>query len=230
MVTPILDETELDRIAAAVAEAEGRTRAEIVCVITREVSTYPETPLIAGVVAALVLAPAAGVVGLGLSGLPLEAGWRVGHVAATGLELHRAVLDYAVLQAAMFGFSAWLAAIPGVRRALTPDGVKRARVRKAAEQQFQSARLAEAGGKTGLVIFVSLHDRKVEIIADPATHEACGEAVWRGAVEALRKQMRAGRPTDGLIEAVEICGAALAQHFPPTGPRENTRPDRALEL
>jgi putative membrane protein len=224
MVTPVLDETQLDRIEAAVATAERGTARQIVCAIAREVSTYPETPLVAGVVAALALAPAGAALGLEFAALPFGEAWRVGHVAAGSLQLHRAVLDYALLQAVLFGLVAWIAAIPAVRRRLTPDFVKRARVREAALQQFRSARL------DGVLIFVSILDQKVEILAEPAIHEACGEAVWREAIAALREQMRAGRPAEGLIRAVEICGAALASRFPPDGPRDNTHPDRAIEL
>jgi putative membrane protein len=140
------------------------------------------------------------------------------------------VLDYALLQAVLFGLFAWIASIPAVRRRLTPAFVKRARVREAAQQQFQAARLGGEAGPGGVLIFVSIHDQKVEILAEPAIHQACGEAVWQGAVAALRQDMQAGRPAEGLIRAIEICGAALAGHFPPDGPRDNTHPDRAIEL
>ncbi len=229
-MTPILDETELDRIAAAVADAESRTAYEIICVVTREVSTYPETPLVVGIIVALILIPAAAALGLGLAALSPGGDWLVGHVAAAGVQLHRAMLDYALLQAAAFGLAAWLAAIPPVRRFLTPDRLKAARVKKAAQQQYQSARFADDGTGAGLVIFVSLHDRKVEIITDRATHQAVGETVWRGAVDAIRTKMAAGQAEEGLIDAVKICGAGLAGQFPAAGPRENTHTDRAIEL
>ncbi len=57
MVSPILSEADHDRLEAAVAAAERRTTGEIVCVLTREVSTYPEVPVAAGAVAALAPVP-----------------------------------------------------------------------------------------------------------------------------------------------------------------------------
>ena len=41
--------------------------------------------------------------------------------------------------------------------------------------------------------------------------------------------MKAGKPADGFVRAIEICGAALAVHFPPNGPPKNILPNDILE-
>ncbi len=117
-----------------------------------------------------------------------------------------------------------------MRRILTPEPLRSARVRTAADQQFLATGLAANAYRTGVVIFTSIHDRRVEIIADKAINQACGEAIWHAGVQAVEDGMRRGDPAGGLIEAVEVCGEALARHFPSDGGGENTLVDRALEL
>ncbi len=41
--------------------------------------------------------------------------------------------------------------------------------------------------------------------------------------------MKTGKPADGYIQAIEICGKALAMHFPPTGSPRNAFPNSVLE-
>jgi uncharacterized membrane protein len=41
--------------------------------------------------------------------------------------------------------------------------------------------------------------------------------------------MKMGKPAEGFIKAVETCGAALAQHFPPNGAPKNRLPNSILE-
>ena len=72
---------------------------------------------------------------------------------------------------------------------------------------------------------------QVQILADGAIHDKVGEPTWARAVKAISDAMRGGRdPTAGIIEAVEICGAALREHFPATGPREHAFSPRPLEV
>ena len=42
--------------------------------------------------------------------------------------------------------------------------------------------------------------------------------------------MKRGRPADGFVRAVELCGDALAEHFPSQGPRANALSDRLREI
>ena len=47
-----------------------------------------------------------------------------------------------------------------------------------------------------------------------------------GAVDALVAHMREGRIADGFVAAIDLCGAELAKHFPPTGASRDELPDR----
>ena len=233
----MITEAQQRDIMAAVGRAEAATDGEIVCVFARQVSHYPEVSLAAGAFAALVLPPVALALGLHPAALLHEvlaaagglSGWAAADLSADAETLM--ILDgYAVLQAVLFTLVASLTTIPALRRLVTPGSLKRHRVHKAAWAQYVATGLHTTEGVTGVLIFASLDDRVVEIVAEPAIHQKVGDKVWKAAVAAVRSGMKAGDPVKGFVSAVEVCGAALAEHFPSTGPHANAVSDRLVEL
>jgi putative membrane protein len=227
----MLSEAQHQRIADAVAAAEARTTGEIVCIMAREVSNYREVPLAWAAAVALVAPLLALLLGADPAWLTFwRHDWTVGHVAAAGSALTPALESLIVAQAVLFAVVAGLVSIPPVRRLLTPATLRRRRVHRAALQQFLATGLHLEAGRTGVVIFAARQDRRVEILADDAIHKAVGEVVWDAAVAAVQAGMKQNDPATGFVRAVELCGDALAQHFPSTGPRDNQISDRLLEL
>ena len=123
--------------------------------------------------------------------------------------------------------------IPAVRRAGDARSLAEAsKVERAAHQQFAAISARAAGSDTGVLIFVALEDRQVRILAEKALHEKADEAAWKAAADAVGAAMKAGGdPTAGIVKAVEICGAALAEHFP-VGPggRQNAFSARPVDI
>jgi putative membrane protein len=211
----MLSEADHRKIEAAVQAAEARTTGEIVCILSHEVSNYRETPLAWAAAASLLLPP-----------LALVAGWRPGAFFGAAEDLE----SYALVQVILFAVTAALVAIPPVRRRLTPTSLKGHRVHRAAMQQFLATGLHASADRTGVVIFASQADRRVELLADDAIHAAVGDIAWNAAVKAVQDGMRRRDPASGFVRAIEICGDALAEHFPSTGPHANALSDRLLEL
>ena len=223
----ILSRADHDRIAAAVGAAEEKTSGEIVCILTREVSEYRETPLAWAAAAALVLPPVAVLLGFDPAALAAAREWSAG---ADSLSLLETIAWYTVAQGAVFLAVLLLVLTPAIRRLLTPSALKAHRVHKAAMTQFLATGLTNAADRTGVVIFASLGDRKVEVLADKLIHDAVGEAVWTKAVAAVQTGMKRSDPGGGFVDAVAICGGALAEHFPAKGERVNALADGPLEL
>ena len=217
-------------IAAAVGRAEEATSGEIVCVLAPEADDYAETP-VAWAAALALLAPAVAVLAGWRPSLPLPwlHSWQAG-APALAVQVEEALAAFALVQALVFGLVFALASVPAVRRALTPGVLKRAKVRKAAASQFLSTGLAAAPDRTGVLIYASLHDRQVEVIADRLIHDKVGPDAWRDAVKAVEQGMKGGATGGGFVGAVQVCGAALAAHFPPAGPRANAFSDELREL
>ena len=100
---------------------------------------------------------------------------------------------------------------------LVPKPVQRARAHRAALEQFVLRGVSRTGNRTGVLVFVSLAEHYVRIVADEAIAQKVHGSEWQAAVDALTAHMRIGRIAAGLIAAIERCGAVLAEHAPPDG-------------
>jgi putative membrane protein len=115
---------------------------------------------------------------------------------------------------------------PRVRVSLLPRRARRAAAYRAAMEQFTIRGIARKKERTGILIFVSLAERYVRIIADEGISSRVAQSEWQGAVDALVDHMRSDRIADGFVVAIERCGKALETHFPRTGPSRDELPDR----
>lgn len=228
----MLTEKDRETIAQAVAVAEAKTSGELVCVLARRVSSYREVPLIWAAVASLVITPI--LVSFGLKPTLLQelmgGGWMAAQTSSLDANLRLALASYAALQAVVFVVVGLIVLIPPIRRLLTPGVLKQHRVHRAALTHFAAIGLTAEDAPTGIVIFASEEDRRVEVIAGQAIHQKCGEAAWREAVKAVQQGMRSGDEGGGFVRAVQICGEALAKHFPADGQRANRLSDRPVEI
>lgn len=228
MVTQVTPK-DADRIAQAIAQAEASTSGEIFCVLARRVSAYHDVSLAWAAVAALMLP-------LGLIPLGFEAswipgfgdGWEAAHLAARDVGIGHALTAYAVIQAAVFVTVFLLTSIPVIRRVTTPRAVRRARVRKAALEQFLAHGIHVTEGRTGVLIFAALEDHQVEVIADEAIHAKVDPSVWGDAVEVLAQGLKRDDPAAGFIAAIGLCGEVLAAHFPPAEQNPNELADKLV--
>jgi putative membrane protein len=203
------------RITAAVARAEEGTSGDVFCVLAGEVSSYREVPIAWGAAAALLIPP----IVLALAFRPLldavtAGGWTASQASAAPGEIAFALTGYATVQILIFAFVAGLTALAPIRRAVTPRFLKQHRVKKAAFHHFAAAHSHAKDSETGVLIFVALVERQVEVLADAAIHAKAGEAVWQDAARAVRDGMREPDPTAGIEQAIATCGAALKAHFP----------------
>jgi len=227
----MLSAIDQDRIAEAVTKAEEGSSGEIVCALAGEVSTYREVPLAWAAAVTLAVPPIA----LALGVQPLTAGggglWMIAQASAVEWQLTLALGLYAAMQIVLFLIVALVVHVPAVRRVLTPRTLKAHRVAKAAQHQFAAVSARAVGSDTGVLIFVALEDRQVQVLADAAIHQKCGDAVWEEAAQAIRGAMRAGKdPTGGIVEAIAICGAALREHFPSSEPHAHAFSPRPMEV
>ena len=60
-----------------------------------------------------------------------------------------------------------------------------------------------------ILLFVSLGERYVEILADHATHAIVPEGTWNRIVDEFVAAVQSGRIAEGVVSAIESCGAML---------------------
>lgn len=223
MMTP----ADHQRVAAAIAEAEATTSGEIFCVVSAASAKYRETALAAAAAVALLGPPLALLLGLRPAGLiqavliVVQSGWTVEQAGAVNTMVTSALVGYAALQALLFGAAAALVSIPAVRQALTPARLKREHVHARAMEQF-THRLHATAASTGVLIYVSIAERMVQVIADEDIHAKVASGLWDQAVKAATGPIAKGDVAGGLIGAIRLCGQALAEHFPAEGAATRT--------
>lgn len=219
------------RISAAIAAAEARTSGEIFCVVARKVSSYRDVRVGWAALAALLLPMALIPLGFDPAWFPGVAdSWEIAHLAARDVTIGRALTAYAILQAAIFISVFLIVSLPGLTRIVAPAPLRRARMRQAAMQQFLAHGLHQTEARTGVLIFASVADRQVEVVADAGIYDKVDASVWGDAVAALTRELRAGRPAEGFEAAVGLCGDVLADRFPPRPADVNELPDRLVVL
>ena len=228
----MLSDDDRARIERAIKTAEAGTTGEIYCVVGQESSDYREVPVAWGAIAALLgpaLRLAAGI------HVPapddLGAGWTAAQMSSAAEAAARAALSGAILlQGALFVVVAILVAIPPIRRFMTPRGLKRERVRRRAQEQFLAKNLQATRERTGVQIYVSAHEHMAELIADDGIAAKVEDRVWDEAMQRLMAGFKAGRPAEGFEEAIGLCGAILAEHFPPRADNPNELSDSVVVL
>lgn len=201
--TRLIPPQERLRLEAAIAEAERGTCGELALVVVRACDPYDAVPWRLAVALAAVALLA---VALAWPEAPATA-----LLSAQGLAL---VAGHA------------LAELPAVRRSLVSDALRETRVAERARRAFAEHGLARTPGRCGILLFVTLLERRVVVLADEGVHgrvAAAGEEpVWQALVAGMEAGLREGRAAEALLATVQRCGALLAAHAP--GPERPADP------
>jgi uncharacterized membrane protein len=104
--------------------------------------------------------------------------------------------------------------------------------RERAWMVFSKLRVWDTEHNNGVLLYVNLADRAVEIVADRGIAARVARPAWQAICHAARDRFREGRIETGALTAIEAIGAVLAEHFPlaPGQSRANELPDRPVIL
>ncbi|MGO9424827.1 MAG: TPM domain-containing protein [Steroidobacteraceae bacterium] len=103
-----------------------------------------------------------------------------------------------------------------VETALTPLHILNELTPRArALEVFAHLRVWDTECNNGVLIYVQLADRTVQIVADRGFAGRVGPAEWESVCRLMEAHFRAGRFREGSIAGVDAVGALLARHFPP---------------
>ncbi|WP_375428634.1 TPM domain-containing protein [uncultured Sphingomonas sp.] len=220
-----LGQADQATVSAAVAAAEARTNGEIVTVVAPRSDAYHDVALHWAVLAILGMLAS-------LAAFPqvAERGWALVDPWATRSPTGGLLAVALVLVTATFLLARLLLAWMPLRLALTPGSTEARRVRRRAVELFRVAAERRTKARTGVLLYLSLAERRAEIVADEAIHSRVAPEVWGEAMTALLMATRDGRPGAGMAAAVERIGAVLAKHFPRTEDDLNELSDRLVEL
>ena len=201
-----LSKKDEERIRQAVADAESRTRGEIVPMIVGESDPYAHLHVTGGIAFAV----AAFVAGITL--MPkIHPSW------------------YLIFEIIGYVAGSLLFRLDSIKRLFLTSREMEAKVFDRALSAFYEHGLHKTKEFTGILILASLLERRVQILADRGIHEKVGDQEWQKAAGLLTRALKERRTGDGFCEAIEVCADVLARHFPADGKNLNELPDRPIQ-
>ncbi|MEP6635601.1 MAG: hypothetical protein ABJB97_02665 [Acidobacteriota bacterium] len=196
------DQSACETLAGCVAEIETTTDAELVIVVRARSGHYAHADYLAGTLLAFV-----GLLFLLFSPVDFHQYW--------------VAIDVALF----FALGAFLSShSKAIRRLLTTERFRSAAVRQGAAAMFYEAGIANTAAEMGVLIYLSLFERRLELIADRGVLKALPPLEWN---QCLFELSQAGRDPDvaTMLKALRDLGALLAKHLPATGDNPNELPD-----
>jgi putative membrane protein len=221
-----LSEAEHAAVSAAVTAAEVDTSGEIVTVVTDRSDGYSDVALVWSAVIAFTAIAVLTIFPdfyLGLVDRLLgkwNAEWTPRGIF--GLALLVGILKFA----GMWLIQLW----QPLKFFLIPGPIKSQRANARAVAIFKVGAERRTTGRTGILIYLSMRERRAEIVADEAITSKVSPDVWGEAMAAMLAELKRGGCGAGVVAAVEKVGKVHAEHIPREAGDVNELPDRLIEL
>lgn len=190
------------RIREAVQQAEQKTSGEIVPMVVEASDTYPHVDFLGGLV-----------------------GLTVGTIAAIWISPECELLWMLGLQALGFFLGFMLCRhVQAVKRSLVSPQLREEEVFERALRAFQELELHRTRDRTGVLILVSLLERRVQVLADTGINARVRPGAWNNVLQTILDGIRKKDLCGGLCDGIEKCGQILAAEFPvQAGDRDELR-------
>ena len=98
--------------------------------------------------------------------------------------------------------------------------------RERAKEVFALQGVWNTAENNGVLIYILLADRTVEILADRGISSKVQDEEWRAICRMMESHFREGRFQEGSLAGIDAVSALLARHFPASGARPNELEDR----
>lgn len=198
LAAKFLTDPEKQMVREAVARAEKQTAGEIVVMVVPASYHYPTADILGA--AALALPPALA--------LTPPAG------ALLWLGPHNMWVFLGIFGLLFTGAYFAVRHLPWLKRLFIARRQVEEEVQEAALTHFYQHGLHRTRDETGVLIFVSVLERRVTVLADRGINARLPEDTWQKVVADIVAGIRAGRQAEAICRAVEQVGALLAEHFP----------------
>jgi putative membrane protein len=217
---------DIKRIEKAVGEAEKKTEGEIVVSLAYDSDPYSEVPYRSGLLVMII--SWLFLLLCGLFSLNISLGSFIRSWASRSSFFMTSELPVILLVSVLAFGLGWSVVLlfPGLRRFLLSERRQTEEVRQSALEIFHNENCHLTEKHSGILIYLTLFERRVEIIADKGINDAVGDPlVWNEIVGTLAGDIRRGKPAEGMVKAVERCGEILKEKFPGSGKGKNELSD-----
>src|SRR5256886_16877446 len=202
MTHPKFDDAAREALRDCVSEIEKTTDAELVLIVRARSGSYRHADYLLGSILAF-----AGLNFLLFSPVSFPVYW--------------VAIDVAIL----FGLGAFLSSRSNtIRYLLTNKRHRKEAVRTGAAAMFYEAGIANTTAEMGVLVYLSLLERRLELIADRGVLKAMPPLEWNLSLSEL---IAVGRKPElqTFLKALRDLGVLLAKHLPATGENPNELPD-----
>ena len=108
--------------------------------------------------------------------------------------------------------------------------IRKVSPRERAIEVFGLMRVWDTEENNGVLLYLLLADRDVEIVADRAIHRRVGEAAWEAICQRMESAFREERFLEGIEAGIREISALLAEHFPGDARDADEIPNRPAVL
>ena len=201
-----LSADDMAALHAELVSAERKTVGEILPVVLERSDEHPGARWLAALTFLL----------LGSGVLALSSAWHVPWL----------VLAVQLLCGALGWATARL--LPDFQRLFVGEAHATQAAEEQAFQEFYRHGLHHTQAQTGVLVFVSLFERRAIVLGDCGIDAKVSEELWKATTERILAGLAAGSLRDGLVAGIRSCGEVLAEHFPPAAGDRNEVPDRVI--
>jgi putative membrane protein len=201
-----LSKDEMKKIGSAVKKAESKTSGEIATAMIKESYDYAIYELMFAVI-------------IGFLYFVIMM-FFVGNIETF---LQEKFWDYSVNYLIMFyGCSSFIIItifyfignISSIDRLIVPKKIRNQKVKERATRYFMESGVYNTKDRTGILIFISIMERRVELLADSGISEKIPKEKWQNIVDNIIKGIKQKDIVTHLTESINECGELLAGHFP----------------
>ncbi len=204
-----LSESEISKITSHVAEAERLTEGEIVPIIVKRSSAVGHVKWILASTLTLVFVVAEAVY--------VQNKWDSMTMMAPPVAF---ILFYLL--------SIFLGKLQWFQRVFTPNDDEIAQVHARAELEFYRTQIKKTTKRTGILIFVSVMERRVVILADEGIAAHYPIETWDEIVRLMTDEFKKGRVYEGFEKAIKRCGDILKNKLPAASAASNQLTDHLI--
>jgi len=187
-----LSEDGRRRIEERIKAAELRTAGEIVVMVAGSSAAYPQAALSGSLLLSLVLA------------VPVTALYGT----------HDMWFFLGVFLPLLILFNEILTRVPSLCRLFAAREAMRDAVERASLAAFYARGITRTDGHTGILLYVSVLEHRVRVVADKGINRKVAPDTWDELVGGIVGGIRTGDPAGAIASAVDRCGGLLEQHFP----------------
>ena len=95
---------------------------------------------------------------------------------------------------------------------------------------FSHLRIWDTAHNNGVLIYLLLADRTVEIVADRGINAKVGSAGWQKICAAMEADFKGGNFSGGVMQGIAAVSQQLAAYFPKQGAGPNELPDKPVVM